>query len=76
MTTSHYSKVLVQIGRKPGKHRKYPKHNVPKERKTGETARRCVRCGRTGAHIRRYGLHLCRHCFRENATELGFKQYK
>ena len=35
-----------------------------------------IRCGRTGAHIRRYGLHLCRQCFREHATDLGFKQYK
>ncbi len=76
MTTSHHSKVLVQIGGKPGKRQKYLKHNVPKDRKTGEMTRRCVRCGRTGAHIRSFGLHLCRQCFRENATELGFKQYK
>jgi len=76
MTTSHHSKVLKQIGNKPGKHAKYLKHNVPKVRKTGDVTRKCLRCGRTGAHIRRYGLHLCRQCFRDNATKLGFKQYK
>lgn len=76
MTTSHHSKVLKQIGAKPGKYAKYLKHNVPRQRKNGESTLRCTRCGRTGAHIRRFGLHLCRHCFRENATELGFKQYK
>lgn len=76
MTTSHHSKVLKQIGEKPGKVAKYRKHNLPKERKHGESTRPCTRCGRTGGHIRRYGLHLCRQCFRENATEIGFKQYR
>ena len=76
MTTSDHTKVLKQIGHKPGKYAKYLKHNTPKARKTGDITRKCLRCGRTGAHIRRYGLHLCRQCFRENATKLGFKQYK
>lgn len=76
MTTSHHSKVLKQIGKKPGKYAKYLKHNTPNPRKSGKTTLRCIRCGRTGAHIRRFGLHLCRQCFRENAIELGFKQYK
>lgn len=76
MTTSHHSKVLKQIGKKPGKHAKYLKHNTPKDRKTGESTRPCVRCGRTSSgHIRSYGLNLCRQCFRENALDLGFKQY-
>jgi ribosomal protein S14 len=76
MTTTHHTKVLKQIGSKPGKYQKYLKHNVPKARKTGEITRHCVRCGRTGGHIRSFGLHLCRQCFRENAVQLGFKQYK
>lgn len=75
MTTSSHEKVLKQIGEKPGKKAKYLKNNTPKERRFGAVTRKCVRCGRTGAHIRRYGLHLCRQCFRENANELGFKQY-
>lgn len=35
----------------------------------------CVRCGRKRGVVRRYQLHLCRQCFRENARELGFKKY-
>lgn len=75
MTTTHHSKVLTQIKDKPGKYAKYKKHNVPKERQSGKTKRPCVRCGRFGGHIRSFSLGLCRQCFRENATELGFKQY-
>ena len=37
--------------------------------------RRCKNCGRTGGHISKYGIHLCRQCFREYATEIGFKKY-
>jgi len=75
MTTSKHSKVLGQIGNKPGKVAKYEKHNKPKERKHGQAARHCNICGRSGGHIRRYGLNICRQCFRDNAVELGFKQY-
>jgi small subunit ribosomal protein S14 len=35
----------------------------------------CKRCGRKRGIIRRYGIHLCRQCFREKAEELGFKKY-
>ena len=35
----------------------------------------CARCGRKRGIIRRYGLRLCRQCFREKAEELGFKKY-
>lgn len=76
MTTSDHTKVLKQIRHKPGKYKKYLKNSVPKERKFGESTKKCVRCGRTGAHIGRYGLHLCRQCFRDHALELGFKQYR
>lgn len=76
MTTSSHTKMLKQLAGKPGKLAKYKKHNTPKERKHGESIRKCVRCGRTGAHIRSFGLHLCRQCFRDNAPELGFKKYR
>ena len=75
MTTSNHEKVLNQIRNKPGKLKKYKKNSVPRERHFGESTRKCVRCGRTGGHIRKYGLDLCRQCFREHAIELGFKQY-
>ncbi|NLI74249.1 MAG: 30S ribosomal protein S14 [Euryarchaeota archaeon] len=35
----------------------------------------CLRCGRRRGIVRRYGLHLCRQCFRETAPEIGFKKY-
>ena len=76
MTTSDHTKVLKQIGHKEGKLKKYQKNSVPRERKFGQTTKKCVRCGRTGGHIAKYGLNLCRQCFRENANELGFKQYR
>ena len=75
MSTSDHSKVLKQIGHKEAKHAKYVKHNTPKERKFGANTKKCGRCGRTGAHISKYGLDLCRQCFRETATQLGFKKY-
>ncbi len=37
----------------------------------------CRRCGRRGyGIIRRYGLMLCRCCFRELAKKMGFRKYE
>lgn len=41
----------------------------------GRGFNRCKRCGRYRGLIRRYGLYLCRQCFREAAQDLGFKKY-
>lgn len=35
----------------------------------------CRRCGRMRGMVRRYGLRLCRQCFRDSARDLGFKKY-
>jgi len=35
----------------------------------------CTRCGRKRGIIRRYGMHLCRQCFREIAPHIGFRKY-
>ncbi len=35
----------------------------------------CRRCGRMRGKVRRYGLDLCRQCFRDSARDLGFKKY-
>jgi len=40
----------------------------------GKRAHRCRRCGTTRGVIRKYGLYLCRRCFREIAHLLGFKK--
>lgn len=75
MTTTHHSKVLKQISGKPGKLAKYQKHNTPKERTFGAILKKCQHCGNTHGHIGKYSLNLCRRCFRDFATKLGFKQY-
>jgi len=46
-----------------------------KVRKYGKGAYRCRRCGTHEALIKRYGLLLCRRCFREVAPTIGFKKY-
>ncbi len=75
MTYSDYRKVLKQLKTKPAKMQKYISHNAPKPRKYGRSTKKCRRCGRPGGYISKYGLNLCRTCFREIATNLGFKKY-
>ncbi|MEK6936758.1 MAG: 30S ribosomal protein S14 [Nanoarchaeota archaeon] len=75
MTTSNYKKVFKQLKNKPAKLNKFIKHNAPKKRSVGDMNHKCRRCGRTGAHISKYGLKLCRQCFREIARDIGFKKY-
>ena len=41
----------------------------------GKRSRPCRRCGTYNAVIRKYGLNLCRRCFREIAERIGFKKY-
>lgn len=45
------------------------------KRKFGKGARKCIRCGSLDAVIRKYGLMYCRRCFREVASDLGFKKF-
>lgn len=75
MTASDWKKTLVQLEGKPAVKAKFIKHNKPQERKTGISVKKCERCGRFGAHIKSYGLNLCRQCFREIASQIGFKKY-
>lgn len=75
MTIKNYKKLLKQIEHKPAKRERFIKHSKPKKRSHGVGNRKCERCGKFGAHIRKYGLNLCRQCFREMSLELGFKKY-
>jgi small subunit ribosomal protein S14 len=75
MTTKDWRKTLKQLKVKPAKVQKYLKHNKPRDRSTGRALLSCVRCGRHDGHIGKYGLHLCRTCFRDIATDIGFKKY-
>ena len=75
MTASDWKKITEQLRKKPAKLKKFLKHNKPKERKFGIASKKCERCGRYGAHVGQYGLNLCRQCFRDLASELGFYKY-
>ena len=76
MTTSDHTKVFKQLQVKPAKLAKYKKHNTPKERSCTVFNKQCTRCGSLRGHVRKYGLHLCRRCFRDTALKLGFKKYR
>lgn len=76
MTYSDPRKIIIQLQHKPGKLRKYLKHNMPRKRTGGRLEKRCERCGNPRGHIGKYGLNLCRRCFREIAHELGFEKYE
>ena len=75
MTVSDWKKTFKQLRVKQAKLRKFIKHNAPKDRSTGQTKKKCEQCGRVRGHISKYGLSLCRHCFREIAPKIGFKKY-
>ena len=75
MTQSSFKKAFKQLKAKPVKLKKYLKHNAPKQRSCGINKHHCRRCGRTGGFIGRFGLQYCRQCFREIASDIGFKQY-
>lgn len=75
MTASDWGKIARQLRSKPAILQKYLKHNKPKDRKMGLAAKKCEKCGRFGAHIKKYNLNLCRQCFREIAEEIGFNKY-
>ncbi len=75
MTTSNYEKAFKQLDAKPIKKAKYIKFNKPIKRSCGIALHKCRNCGRNGGHIGKYGLKLCRQCFRAIATDLGFKKY-
>lgn len=41
----------------------------------GEGNRFCKICGRQDGLIRKYGIQVCRQCFREKAEGIGFHKY-
>lgn len=45
-----------------------------KKVKYGKGTRGCKRCGTHRGIIRRFGMYICRRCFREIADSLGFKK--
>lgn len=75
MTVSSYKKMIKQLKSKPAILERYLRHNKPKPRKFGKGSKSCENCGNSRGHIDKYGINMCRKCFRENANELGFKKY-
>ncbi|XP_078000711.1 small ribosomal subunit protein uS14 [Glandiceps talaboti] len=47
-------------------------HSHP--RKYGQGSRYCRVCGNRHGLIRKYGLNICRQCFRQYAEDIGFKK--
>ncbi|KYN43380.1 40S ribosomal protein S29 [Trachymyrmex septentrionalis] len=45
-------------------------------RKYGQGSRSCRACANRHGLIRKYGLNICRQCFREYAADIGFKKVK
>ncbi len=75
MSYSSHKKLESQIISKEAKLKRFQKYNVPKKRTTGRKLKVCERCGNPRGHVSKYGLHLCRRCFREIATKIGFEKY-
>ncbi len=49
---------------------------VPLEDKfKGKGKRKCKICGNYEGLIRKYGLYVCRKCFRDIGNDIGFKKY-
>jgi small subunit ribosomal protein S14 len=75
MTISSYKKMFTQLRHKKTIMAKYLKFNKPIDRKFGKSTKLCQRCGNMRGFIQKYGLKLCRKCFREIAEDIGFKKY-
>jgi len=45
------------------------------DRYKGKGTRVCRNCGTARGLIRKYGLNICRRCFREIGEALGFRKY-
>ncbi|SPN98932.1 40S ribosomal protein S29 [Cephalotrichum gorgonifer] len=45
-------------------------------RNYGKGSRSCRVCKHRAGLIRKYGLDLCRQCFREKAKDIGFNKYR
>jgi small subunit ribosomal protein S14 len=75
MTTSNWRKMFTQLDNKPVTKAKYIKHNAKRMRSCGRTTKECFNCGTHRAFNGKYGINLCRRCFRDHAQSLNFKKY-
>ncbi|KAL1589885.1 Small ribosomal subunit protein uS14 [Cladosporium halotolerans] len=42
----------------------------------GKGSRECRVCTHKAGLVRKYGLNICRQCFREKATDIGFHKHR
>jgi len=42
----------------------------------GKGSRKCRVCSNQGGLIRKYGLNVCRQCFRQYASDIGFTKFR
>ncbi|KAJ5416164.1 hypothetical protein N7465_004859 [Penicillium sp. CMV-2018d] len=45
-------------------------------RKYGKGSRECRVCSHRAGLIRKYGMNICRQCFREKSTDIGFTKVR
>nr|5XXU_d Chain d, Ribosomal protein uS14 [Toxoplasma gondii]CEL73068.1 TPA: 40S ribosomal protein S29, putative [Toxoplasma gondii VEG] len=45
-------------------------------KKFGPGSRQCRVCFNRHGMVRKYGLMMCRQCFRERANQIGFVKYR
>ncbi|KAJ5082910.1 hypothetical protein N7532_011953 [Penicillium argentinense] len=43
-------------------------------RKYGKGSRQCRVCAHRAGLIRKYGMNICRQCFREKSADIGFNK--
>lgn len=63
---------MTHVSEVPGLH----KQAFLRPRDFGKGGRQCRVCANQGGIIRKYGINMCRQCFRERAIQIGFKKYR
>jgi len=64
METKNYQSAVTPIKKQKVKSEKMKKRNNV-----------CKMCGTRKGFLRKYGLRICRRCFKDNAPRLGFEKY-
>ena len=64
----------IKVGKT--KKERFLRHNKKKKRSCGIDRYKCPRCGSNWGYVSKYGLNICRRCFRNIAKDLGFKKYR
>ena len=55
--------------------KKTDKHNQKKVRSPKLKEAHCRVCGGVRGMVRKYGILLCRRCFKDNADKMGFQKF-